>query len=318
MGTREGWRGLPSGVNRDRCADPNIAKSPHATAVSPRPSTRPHMLLLPITSFALLPPAHSVAAARRRLPAPVAAESPPPFTISRKGLYRLAVVSGYASLLLAVSKAEEDPAYQAAVARTIASAVPSPNLRVLEIGIGRAANLDAYPRGTELVGLDASLPAEAQRARIVARAGGLGLALRFVEGDATALPFDAGAFDAVVVTKVLCSVSDPAAALREVSRVLAPGGRFGFVEHVAADRGSALETQQLLLDPLQQALAGGCHLHRETDALVSAATSTLAAGGAGGGGEGEALFARELVPAERYQVWRMWPIAQQVAGVVVR
>ena len=275
------------------------------------------MLLLP-TSFALLPPAHSVAAARR-CPVPVAAESPPPFTISRKVLlYRLAVVTGYASLLLAVSKAEEDPAYQAAVARTIASAVPSPNLRVLEIGIGRAANLDAYPRGTELVGLDASLPAEAQRARIVARAGGLGLALRFVEGDATALPFDAGAFDAVVVTKVLCSVSDPAAALREVSRVLAPGGRFGFVEHVAADRGSALETQQLLLDPLQQALAGGCHLHRETDALVSAATSTLAAGGAGGGGEGEALFARELVPPERYLVWRMWPIAQQVAGVVVR
>ena len=274
------------------------------------------MLLLP-TSFALLPPAHSVAAARR-CPVPVAAESPPPFTISRKGLYRLAVVTGYASLLLAVSKAEEDPAYQAAVARTIASAVPSPNLRVLEIGIGRAANLDAYPQGTELVGLDASLPAEAQRARIVARGGGLGLALRFVEGDATALPFDAGAFDAVVVTKVLCSVSDPAAALREVSRVLAPGGRFGFVEHVAADRGSALETQQLLLDPLQQALAGGCHLHRETDALVSAATSTLAAGGAGGGGEGEALFARELVPPERYLVWRMWPIAQQVAGVVVR
>ena len=158
------------------------------------------MLLLP-TSFALLPPAHSVAAARR-CPVPVAAESPPPFTISRKGLYRLAVVTGYASLLLAVSKAEEDPAYQAAVARTIASAVPSPNLRVLEIGIGRAANLDAYPRGTELVGLDASLPAEAQRARIVARARGLGLALRFVEGDATALPFDAGAFDAVVVTDV--------------------------------------------------------------------------------------------------------------------
>ena len=212
------------------------------------------MLLLP-TSFALLPPAHSVAAARR-CPVPVAAESPPPFTISRKVLlYHLAVVTGYASLLLAVSKAEEDPAYQAAVARTIASAVPSPNLRVLEIGIGRAANLDAYPRGTELVGLDASLPAEAQRARIVARAGGLGLALRFVEGDATALPFDAGAFDAVVVTKVLCSVSDPAAALREVSRVLAPGGRFGFVEHVAADRGSALETQQLLLDPA--AGAGG-------------------------------------------------------------
>ena len=77
------------------------------------------MLLLP-TSLALLPPAHSVAVARRHA-VPVAAESPPPFTISRKGLYRLAVVTGYASLLLAVSKAEEDPAYQTAVARRDAS-----------------------------------------------------------------------------------------------------------------------------------------------------------------------------------------------------
>ena len=279
------------------------------------PASQMLAMLLLSTSFVLLPPAHSVAAARRH-PVPRAAESPPPFTITRKGLYRLAVVTGYASLLLAVSKAEEDPVYQARVARTISSAVPSPNLRVLEIGIGGAANLDAYPQGTELVGLDASLPAEAQRAGIVARARGRGLTLRFVEGDATALPFDAGAFDAVVMTKVLCSVSDPAAALREVSRVLAPGGRFGFVEHVAADRGSGLEQQQLLLDPLQQALAGGCHLHRETDTLVSAATSTLAAGGGGGGGG--ALFARELVPPERYLVWRMWPIVQQVAGVVVR
>ena len=285
-------------------------------------STRSHpgkqmfAMLLLSTSFVVLPPANTLRLAPRH-PVSRAAESPPPFTITRKGLYRLAVVTGYASLLLAVSKAEEDPVYQARVARTISSTVPSPNLRVLEVGIGRAANLDAYPQGTELVGLDASLPTEAQRAGIVARARGLGLTLRFVEGDATALPFDAGAFDAVVMTKVLCSVSDPAAALREVSRVLAPGGRFGFVEHVAADRGSALETQQLLLDPLQQALAGGCHLHRDTDSLVSAATGTLAAGG-GGGGEGGPLFARELMPPERYLAWRMWPIVQQVAGVVLR
>ena len=281
--------------------------------------------LLLSTSLVLLPPANTVAAAVRRHPVPCAVESPPPFTITRKGLYRLAVGTGYASLLLAISKAEEDPTYQARVASTISSAVPSPNQRVLEIGIGRAANLEAYPQGTELVGLDASLPAVAQRAGIEARARGLGVTLRWVEGDATALPFAAGAFDAVVMTKVLCSVSDPAAALREVSRVLAPGGKFGFVEHVAADHGTALYAQQQLLDPLQQTLAGGCHLHRETDTLVRRAVreladgSTLSGGGGGGGGsEDGALFARELVPTERYLVWRMWPIVQQVAGVVVR
>ena len=280
----------------------------------------PSLLLVALCpSLLLRSPPNSVTAPRHT--APCLVEGPPPFAITRKGLYRLAVGTGYASVLLAVSKAEEDPVYQARVARTISSAVPTSNLRVLEVGVGRAANLDCYPRGTELVGLDATLPAPAQRAGIEARARGLGVTLRWVEGDATALPFDAGAFDAVVMTKVLCSVSDPAAALREVSRVLVPGGKFGFVEHVAADRGSALSAQQQLLDPLQQALAGGCHLHRETDTLVRRSVRDLADGSTpdgGGGGGGGALFARELVPTERYLVWRMWPIVQQVAGVVVR
>ena len=281
------------------------------------------VLLLPDAFTTGLPsPPQNSAAAQRHTGVPRAIESPPPITITRKGvLYRLAVGTGYASLLLAISKAEQDPVYQERVARTIANAVPSPNLCVLEIGIGRAASLEAYPQGTKLVGLDASLPAAAQRAGIDARARDRGLTLRWVEGDATALPFDTGAFDAVVMTKVLCSVANPAAALREVSRVLVPGGKFGFIEHVAADRGSALEAQQRLLDPLQQALAGGCHLHRETDTLVRRSVrelvdeGTLSSSGGGGGGT---LFTRELVPTERYLVWRMWPIAQQVAGVVVR
>jgi len=245
----------------------------------------------------------------------IAAEQqpPPPVSLTRKGILRLALVPGYAGLLLAISKAEEDPAYRSRVVRTIASAVAAPNLRVLEIGIGRAANLDLYPRGTELVGLDAAIPAATQRAGIEARARTLGLgSLRWVEGDASVLPFEAGEFDAVVATKVFCSLTEPTAALREVSRVLAPGGRFGFVEHVAADRGSFLEAQQILLDPLQQVLAGNCHLHRDTDALIVGSTQR------GGGAAAPALFARQLVPIERYQAWRMWPIVQQAAGVMVK
>lgn len=134
--------------------------------------------------------------------------------------------------------------------------------------------------------------------------------MSWVQGSVQGLPFEDGTFDAVIMIKVLCSVSDPMAALREVSRVLAPGGRFGYVEHVAAEAGSPLEWQQLLIDPLQQALAN-CHLHRDTDGLIRG--SLLGAAGAGGG----ALFEREEA-AERYQVWEMWPITQQAAGVVVK
>eukprot|EP00971_Amphidinium_carterae_P171773 3405653-Amphidinium_carterae.1 len=91
---------------------------------------------------------------------------------------------------------------------------------------------------------------------------------RAVAGYAEKLPFEPNTFDAVVTTTVFCSVGDPEQALREVSRVLKPGGKLGYVEHVAADEGSLLEQQQLLLDPLQVVLADNCHLHRDTDGLI--------------------------------------------------
>lgn len=75
--------------------------------------------------------------------------------------------------------------------------------------------------------------------------------------------------------------------------MLKPGGRFGFVEHVAADQGSALERTQLVFDPVQQVVAGNCHLHRNTDKLIA---GSVAAG----------LFSRIEEPIERYIVPRMW------------
>ena len=149
---------------------------------------------------------------QRRAAVTTASESPPPFSLTRKGALRLAVLSAYPPLLYAISKAEEDPAYATRVARTIASAVPTPDLRVLEIGIGRAANLELYPRGTQLVGLDATLPGSAQRADAEERAKAFGLGgLSWVEGDVAALPFGVAEFDAVVATKVFCSVRSSAA-----------------------------------------------------------------------------------------------------------
>jgi SAM-dependent methyltransferase len=84
-----------------------------------------------------------------------------------------------------------------------------------------------------------------------------------------------GSFDVVVSTLVLCSVPDQPAALVELRRVLRPGGRLAFLEHVAAvDRPGRLRWQQRL-EPVWKRLAGGCHLTRRTAEAVGGAGFTL-------------------------------------------
>ncbi|GBF90888.1 methyltransferase [Raphidocelis subcapitata] len=107
--------------------------------------------------------------------------------------------------------------------------------------------------------------------REAAAAAGLGEGqLTLVQGSAEAMPFGDGAFDAAVITLVLCSVPDPAAALSEVRRVVAPGGRLALIEHVAAAPAARplVALGQRLLDPLQGLVADGCHLTRDTGRLL--------------------------------------------------
>jgi ubiquinone/menaquinone biosynthesis C-methylase UbiE len=85
------------------------------------------------------------------------------------------------------------------------------------------------------------------------------------------LAVDDESVDAVVCTIVLCSVRDLSATLGEIRRVLRPGGRFVFMEHVAAPRGTGLRRVQRLLRPVWQFLADGCTPDRETDAAIRAA-----------------------------------------------
>ena len=82
-----------------------------------------------------------------------------------------------------------------------------------------------------------------------------------------------------------------------------------------ADEGTVLERTQLLLDPLQQLVAGNCHLHRDTDRMIARSVGDPARDPAVA--DSAALFSRAEA-AERYVVWPMWPIAQQAAGVVVK
>jgi ubiquinone/menaquinone biosynthesis C-methylase UbiE len=104
-----------------------------------------------------------------------------------------------------------------------------------------------------------------------AEAERLSMRATLVRGWAEQLPLEDESMDVVVSTHVLCTVSDPERALREILRVLAPGGRFLFIEHVAAPAGTRLRRWQERLCPFWKLIAGGCHPDRETDRSISRA-----------------------------------------------
>ncbi len=91
-----------------------------------------------------------------------------------------------------------------------------------------------------------------------------------VEAPAEQMPLEAASFDTAVVTLVLCTVPDPRAALAELARVLKPGGRLLFIEHVRSERPGLARWQDRLEKPWRF-LADGCHCNRDTLAAISAA-----------------------------------------------
>jgi SAM-dependent methyltransferase len=141
---------------------------------------------------------------------------------------------------------------------------------VLDVGFGTGLNLDFYPaRVLRVVGVDpdlhAGLPAleeRIERARFPVERHAL-------DADA-GLPFDAGRFDCVVTTWTVCSIPDASRALREMRRVLKPGGAYLFVEHGRAPVARTARWQDRL-NPLWRAVAGGCNMNRPIDALVEEA-----------------------------------------------
>lgn len=140
---------------------------------------------------------------------------------------------------------------------------------VLEVGAGTGANFPRYPsQVTRVVAVE---PEPHLRRLATAAASDAPVAVEVVDGTAERLPADAGTFDAVVVSLVLCSVQDPTAALGEAHRVMRPGGQLRFLEHVRADTPGLRRLQRLLDATIWPALMGGCHPHRDTTAAIAAA-----------------------------------------------
>ena len=137
----------------------------------------------------------------------------------------------------------------------------------LELGAGTGSNLDHYPDAvTELV---LSEPSEHMARRLRDKVAASGRDAQVVNAPAERLPFDDARFDTVVGTLVLCTADDPEAALREVARVLRPGGQLLFLEHVRADD-PGLARWQDRLEGVWRYMAAGCRPNRDTLASIEA------------------------------------------------
>ncbi len=147
--------------------------------------------------------------------------------------------------------------------------VPLASGDVFEIGCGGGINQQFYDpervksyagMDPSAKGLDFTRTAAAQQGRVADIREGMG----------EAIPFADASFDCVVCTFTLCSVDDAAQTLRELHRVLRPGGRLLYAEHGKAPDADVVKWQNRI-EPVWKRLAGGCHLTRPVGAAISGA-----------------------------------------------
>ena len=139
---------------------------------------------------------------------------------------------------------------------------------VVEIGPGTGPNLKYFSKSVRWTGVE---PNPFMRKYLEREAERVGLEVELIEGTAMRLPFEDESVDCVVGTLVLCSVPCPETVVQEVKRVLKPGGRYLFVEHVAAPRGSWHARIQRAAKPLWCCCADGCHVDRRSWETIEAA-----------------------------------------------
>jgi SAM-dependent methyltransferase len=167
--------------------------------------------------------------------------------------------------------------------------------RVLEVGAGTGLNFPHYPASVcEVVAVE---PEPYLRARTGEAAAAAPVRIRVADGVASRLPMASGEFDAVVVSGVLCSVPDVAAALTEFGRVLRPGGELRFYEHVGSTD-PLLAGIQAVADLFWPRFMGGCHVTRDTRSAMGRA------------------FTIEACREFRFPSFRGWsPAAPRILGI---
>lgn len=140
---------------------------------------------------------------------------------------------------------------------------------VVEVGAGTGENFKHY--GVAVHRIVATEPDPTMLRLAGRRRRAAGQATHLVGATGERIPLRAGSADTIVVTLVLCSVADPAAVLAETRRVLRPGGRLLFMEHVRASDDEGLARWQDRLAGPWSRLAGGCRPNRDTLAAIETA-----------------------------------------------
>jgi SAM-dependent methyltransferase len=170
---------------------------------------------------------------------------------------------------------------------------------VIEVGAGNGLNFSHYPLAvTSVLAIE---PEPHLRDLAEGNARRAAVPIKVADGTAEHLPAADGAFDAVVATLMLCSVTDPAVALAEMRRVLRPGGELRFMEHVAAQSPGHLRIQRLADATFWPACFGGCRASRDTVADIAAAGFTITE------------LTRYRLPESRL----LWPTSPHARGVAV-
>ena len=165
--------------------------------------------------------------------------------------------------------------YESAMFETVHEAVrnllfDSP-VAVLDVGAGSGWDASWFAeRGHDVVAVEPSAAMRSAAAGAVAEASRAGLPVDLLEAVGEDLPLADNSVDAVLLAYVMCTVDDPARVVREVDRVLRPGGIVGVLEHVADEDGTWMRRAQRLASPWWPWVAGGCHCDRDTRTALEA------------------------------------------------
>lgn len=145
--------------------------------------------------------------------------------------------------------------------------VPLAKGRILEVGIGSGLNLPHYDplRVEKIWGLD---PSSELIKRAMKQATQMPFDVEFIERSCEEIPMDDKSMDSVLVTYSLCSIPDVSKALKEINRILKPGGELIFCEHGRAPD-DVISKWQDRVTPSWTKVSGGCHLNRDISQLIN-------------------------------------------------